>query len=151
MPSQLRPTTRTGTRSFPLCGLDQNRHRVFPGKRSGEIDSTTRSGTAGSHWRIACGIIWPFLENSTSHNNYVMCEHIVKINLRKITAISIINMHTSCHIVCINSTVLFTPDTLEHITISGEKWWKAQPGCILSFSRGHEEEGHSYDIPDWHH
>lgn len=85
------------------------------------------------------------------HNNYVMCEHIVKINLRKIIAISIINMHTLCHIVCISSTVLFTPDTLEHITISGEKWWKRQPGCILSFSRGREEEGHSYDIPDWYH
>ena len=48
-----------------------------------------------------------------------MCEHIIKINLRKIMVISIINMHTLCHKVCINSTVLFTPDTLEHVTISG--------------------------------
>lgn len=119
MPSQLRATRRTGTRSFPLCGLDQNRHGVFPGKRRGEIDSTTWSSTASSHQRRACGIIWPPLENSASHTNYVMCEHIIKINLRKITVISIINMHTLCRLVCINSTVLCTPDTLERVTISG--------------------------------
>ena len=33
--------------------------------------------------------------------------------------ISMINTHTLCRMVCVNSTVLCTPDTSEHVTISG--------------------------------